>query len=157
MTFVLGLFGRPMLPTNKTGGKFAAMYSGISLKSGNNQFLLWVLALALLVSQTLAVSHIHHHPESENEAEIVSSAFTPAYTHNLPASVDHEYAHEEPAAEHDESCVLCLLFHISWLPASNISTNNLAQIHEIPITARHVFVSGPFLQSFLARAPPLFS
>ena len=135
------------------------MYLGINRKSGYSQFLLWALALALLVSQTLAANHIHFHPESENETEVVTSSFTPAYVYILLAAAasETEEQHDDPPAEHDGSCELCLLSHISWLPTSDITPDSHAQIHDNPVAARHVFISSFFTRSFLARAPPLFS
>ena len=147
-----------MLPIHETADRFAAMYLGIIRKSRYNQFLLWALALALLVSQTLAVSHIHHHPESENETVVVLPGLTSADFHLTQAATlsDTEQHHDDTPAEHDESCELCLLLYISWLPASNFTAFNQFKVHDIAVAPQHTIVSR-FYSTHNSRAPPLFS
>lgn len=124
---------------------------------GYTKSLIWLLVLVLVITQTVVIAH--YHPENTSDSDIAISSFTPELTKFVQAHLNGTQKKPSPdsPADQDESCVLCLLFQLSWDTVLALVSLNPLQPSDDLIIPQHHFFGTVSYQYSLARAPPQFS
>ncbi len=115
---------------------------------------MWLLALVVMISQTLAATHFHAAQSNDSTTEVKIDFSNGLYVQQLQKFL-HEYDSSSPQPEeHAVDCELCVFTATSQLLSVSALITEI-DIHESPAELRASVITFPSTLTSLPRAPPL--